>query len=357
MQAATAAIQGLAGGDLKAALAGGAAPYLTEVIKQMAPNETSRVMANAVVAGVLAEMQGNNGLAGAAGAGTSALAGEAIKKALYGDTSVDQLTEQQKQTLVGLSTLAAGLAGGLAGSDSSGAITGAQAGQNEISNNMTSIGLVQQIMANQILNSAAMAEAGSRNPNDQAALALTKAAKKGLSTTCLLNDTCVMMAIIAAQNQPKAPSNTGGDQILEQSPTNTGGNEQVDPSTSHTGNNQPSEAGAINTGNTEGESNVGGNSTTTPIAEPNPDDLAYSSEIQLGRGSTGRTEANSLQEKLAIEQALSNPEAGRQLPIPMTDKRWPKEDGWVKMAQNINDVEVHYVRNTKTGQVDDFKFK
>ncbi|MGY2796771.1 hypothetical protein ACVWV0_000947 [Ewingella americana] len=357
MQAATAAIQGLAGGDLKAALAGGAAPYLTEVIKQMAPNETSRVMAHAVVAGVLAEMQGNNGLAGAAGASTSALAGEAIKKALYGDISVDQLTEQQKQTLVGLSTLAAGFAGGLAGSDSSGAITGAQAGQNEISNNMTSIGLVQQIMANQILNSAAMAEAGSQNPNDQAALALTKAAKKGLSTACLLNDTCVMMAIIAAQNHPKAPSNTGGDQILEQSPTNTGGNEQVDPSTSHTGNNQPSEAGAINTGNTEGEPNVGGNSTTTPIAEPNPDDLAYSSEIQLGRGSTGRTEANSLQEKLAIEQALSNPEAGRQLPIPMTDKRWPKEDGWVKMAQNINDVEVHYVRNMKTGQVDDFKFK
>lgn len=64
-----------------------------------------------------------------------------------------------------------------------------------------------------------------------------------------------------------------------------------------------------------------------------------------------------MQEKLAIEQALSNPESGRQLPILMTDKRWPREDGWVKMAQNINGVEVHYVRNTKTGQVDDFKFK
>lgn len=58
-----------------------------------------------------------------------------------------------------------------------------------------------------------------------------------------------------------------------------------------------------------------------------------------------------------MEQAKSNPTAGRQLPIPMTDPRWPRSEGWVKMAQNINGVEVHYVRNTKKGQVDDFKFK
>ncbi|WP_232829989.1 hypothetical protein ACP3TB_03560 [Rahnella variigena] len=60
---------------------------------------------------------------------------------------------------------------------------------------------------------------------------------------------------------------------------------------------------------------------------------------------------------MEIEQALLNPEAGHQLPIPMSDKRWPKEDARVKMAQNINGVEVHYVRNTTTGQVDNFKFK
>ena len=79
--------------------------------------------------------------------------------------------------------------------------------------------------------------------------------------------------------------------------------------------------------------------------------------LPLGRGSTGRTTPNSLGEKLSMEQAMSNPTAGRQLPIPMTDPRWPRSEGWVKMAQNINGVEVHYVRNTKTGQVDDFKFK
>lgn len=54
---------------------------------------------------------------------------------------------------------------------------------------------------------------------------------------------------------------------------------------------------------------------------------------------------------------MSYPKAGRQLPIPMTDSRWPKAKGWVKMFQNISGIEIHYVRNTKMGQIDDFKFK
>ena len=77
----------------------------------------------------------------------------------------------------------------------------------------------------------------------------------------------------------------------------------------------------------------------------------------LGRGSTGRATPESLQEKLAMESAMSNPAAGRQLRITMTDRRWMAGDGWVKMSQNINGVEVHYVKNTVTGQVDDYKFK
>ncbi|MFF6010005.1 toxin C-terminal domain-containing protein [Rahnella sp. R3(2024)] len=80
---------------------------------------------------------------------------------------------------------------------------------------------------------------------------------------------------MTAQSQSKGPSNTGGDQIADQYPTNTGGNQQVDPSISHTGNNQPSDQGATNTGNVDGAPDVGGNTTTTPIAEQSPDDLAY----------------------------------------------------------------------------------
>jgi hypothetical protein len=73
-------------------------------------------------------------------------------------------------------------------------------------------------------------------------------------------------------------------------------------------------------------------------------------------GSTGRTVARNLKEQLAMQEAMSNPAAGTRLALLMNDSRWPAADGWVKMAQNINGVEIHYVRNTITGAVDDFKF-
>src|SRR4029077_4334593 len=74
------------------------------------------------------------------------------------------------------------------------------------------------------------------------------------------------------------------------------------------------------------------------------------------RGSTGRSAPANLKEQLAMEQAMSDPEAGVQLPLSMSDTRWPASDGWVKMSQDINGVEIHYVYNTSTGAVDDFKF-
>ncbi len=360
IQAATAAVQGLAGGDLKAAIAGASAPYIAEVIKQYAPDEASRVMAHAAVAGVIAAAQGNSAAAGAAGAATTAVMGEAIKNALYGDVPVGRLSEEQKQTLVALGSLAAGLVGGLAGDSAADAVAGAQAGQNEISNNMVSMGMLQMMQAKSLLDAAAMAEAGQGGANEQAALALTKAVKQGLDAACLASTSCVMMAV--AQSQQHAD---GAGSKTETVPVNddlTGG-KLVNPGQDESKGislitpDQSGVQGASNTGNTDGTPDTGGNTTVTPIPEQNKDDLAYSSAIQLGRGSTGRTEANSLQEKLAIEQALSNPESGLQLPIPMTDKRWPREEGWVKMAQYINGVEIHYVRNTKSGQVDDFKFK
>lgn len=78
----------------------------------------------------------------------------------------------------------------------------------------------------------------------------------------------------------------------------------------------------------------------------------------LGRGSTGRTDPKNLKEKLAMEDAMSNPDRGKIVPLKkgMTDPRWPGDEGWVKMSQHINGVEVHYVRNANTGMIDDFKF-
>ncbi|XUK75871.1 VENN motif pre-toxin domain-containing protein [Erwinia rhapontici] len=74
---------------------------------------------------------------------------------------------------------------------------------------MAGVGMLSQMLAQQTLNSAAMAEAGKGNANDQAALALTKAVKDGLSTGCLANDACVLMAIVSAQNQQKAEEQSG----------------------------------------------------------------------------------------------------------------------------------------------------
>ena len=74
--------------------------------------------------------------------------------------------------------------------------------------------------------------------------------------------------------------------------------------------------------------------------------------------STGRTAPKSLKEQLAMEEVVAKT-GGKQLPIKMSDtaNNLLAEDGWVKMAQNVNGVEIHYVKNTRTGQVVDFKFK
>ena len=181
-----------------------------------AADEASRTVAHAIVAGAIAAAQGRSATAGAAGAVTTVIMGEAIKNVLYGDIPVSQLNEEQKQTLVMLGTLAAGAAGGLTGGSTANAVTGAQAGQNEISNNTADMGMWQQMVAQETLNAAAMAEAGKGGANEQAALALTKAVKAGLSEACLANISCVIMAVVAAQqnggsdNSSSAP-NVGKD--------------------------------------------------------------------------------------------------------------------------------------------------
>jgi len=98
-------------------------------------------------------------------------------------------------------------------------------------------------------------------------------------------------------------------------------------------------------------------------AEPPPalSDLPGASDALSpeGRGSTGRTAPASLNEQLAMEQVRSDPKGGTIVPLKqgMTDARWPGKDGWVKMRQNVNGIEIHYVYNVQTQQVDDFKFK
>jgi RHS repeat-associated protein len=79
-----------------------------------------------------------------------------------------------------------------------------------------------------------------------------------------------------------------------------------------------------------------------------------------GFGSTnnsGRSTPLNLKEMLALEATMADPLSGKILPLTMLDPRWPATAGWVKMAQNINGVEIHYLYNTITGQFAGFKFK
>ncbi|ELA3398133.1 VENN motif pre-toxin domain-containing protein, partial [Escherichia coli] len=138
IQAATAAVQGLAGGNLSAALAGGAAPYIAEIIKQTTPDGAGRVAAHAVVNAALAVAQGKNALAGAAGAATGEVVGM-IATQMYGKP-VSELSETEKQTVSTLATVAAGLAGGLVGDSGVSAVAGAQSGKTTVENNALSFG-------------------------------------------------------------------------------------------------------------------------------------------------------------------------------------------------------------------------
>ncbi|HHZ4197448.1 TPA: hemagglutinin repeat-containing protein, partial [Escherichia coli] len=143
IQAATAAVQGLVGGNLSAALAGGAAPYLAEVVKTMTTdpvtgevNKAANVTAHAVVNAALAVAQGNNALAGAAGAATGEMVGM-IATQMY-DKPVSELSETEKQTVSTLATVAAGLAGGLVGDSGASAVAGALSGKTTVENNYLS---------------------------------------------------------------------------------------------------------------------------------------------------------------------------------------------------------------------------
>ncbi|CNH23222.1 adhesin [Yersinia aldovae] len=136
-QAATAAIQGLAGGDMSKALAGASAPYLAEVIHNMTTDANGKVnteanlMAHAVLGAIVAQVNGNNALAGASGA----VMGEYIAQQMYPGIKREDLTEEQRQTISALGTLAAGLAGGVVGNSTADAVAGAQAGKNAVENN------------------------------------------------------------------------------------------------------------------------------------------------------------------------------------------------------------------------------
>jgi filamentous hemagglutinin len=137
IQAATAAVQGLAGGNIGQAISGAAAPYLAEQIHKLTDgNPAAQAMAHAVVGAVVAQAAGNSAAAGGAGAVSGELMAQLVMNQLYPGKTVDQLSETEKQTISALGTLAAGLAGGIAGDSSADVVAGGQAGKNAVENNL-----------------------------------------------------------------------------------------------------------------------------------------------------------------------------------------------------------------------------
>ncbi|EPN9274978.1 contact-dependent inhibition toxin CdiA [Escherichia coli] len=139
IQAATAALQGLAGGNLAGALAGASAPELAHLLKSTEKDPAVNAIAHAILGGAVAAMQGNNVAAGAAGAATGEMAARAIAGMLYPGVKQSDLSEEQKQTISTLATVSAGLAGGLTGNSSASAAVGAQSGKNAVDNNYLSV--------------------------------------------------------------------------------------------------------------------------------------------------------------------------------------------------------------------------
>jgi len=93
-------------------------------------------------------------------------------------------------------------------------------------------------------------------------------------------------------------------------------------------------------------------------------EAAEKSLIGLGRGSTGRTLANTLEEQLTMKEIIFNPANGEVISNmkPLSDPRWY---GWRKMQfiKKLSDgteINIHYVGKFENGilkAVDDFKFK
>ena len=99
IQAATATIQGLAGGNIGQAISGAASPYLAEQIHKLTEgNPEAKAMAHAVVGAVASYASGNSALAGAAGVVTGELMAQLVMKQLNIRRDLPLLTVRQLLT-------------------------------------------------------------------------------------------------------------------------------------------------------------------------------------------------------------------------------------------------------------------
>ncbi|MHA3285690.1 VENN motif pre-toxin domain-containing protein, partial [Yersinia pseudotuberculosis] len=177
----------------------------------------------------------------------------------------------------------AGLAGGLTGDSSADAVAGAQAGKNAVENNALGLALkgcgiaapCRSLIAKQVLEfgvKAGITGIVAKEIADK----ISEDDLDHLVTLKMMGNDEITEKYLNSLQDKYAPAHTGGDQNAGSGPTDTGGNQIADNSPDHTGNDQSTGQGATNTGNTDGKPDAGGSSTVTPIPEgANKDDLAY----------------------------------------------------------------------------------
>lgn len=124
VQAITGVLGGLNAGNPGQVLAGGLNPAVAQLIKQATgDNREANLMAHAVWGALAAQLGGNNAASGAAGAFSGELAARYIIDNYYCGRT-DNLSEQERQQISMLVTIASGIAGGLAGNSTASVGTG-----------------------------------------------------------------------------------------------------------------------------------------------------------------------------------------------------------------------------------------
>ncbi|MEY0290018.1 VENN motif pre-toxin domain-containing protein, partial [Providencia rettgeri] len=309
VDAGTALIQGLANGDVNAAVANASAPYIANIIaKEIGKDNKAGLLAAHAIANVaLALAKDENALSQAAGAVTAEAMGM-LSQELY-KKDVSQLTEEEKSTLSAFASLAAGIAGGLVGGETQDALNAAQAGKNTVENNSLS-GTIAKESGKKAITLCA------QNPGCRNAVTGTL----GLSTAFILTKEQIEEATNAGiSRDPSKIANlsvdqilwldsqilaggmgdlmfgtqtwgdrielqphTGGNQLPEQGRTDTGGNQIPEQERTDTGGNQIVEPGRTDTGGNQIPEPIE-KLPGTPIPEtPSLDDLAYLDKITQG---------------------------------------------------------------------------
>ncbi|MBY4890744.1 hemagglutinin repeat-containing protein [Pantoea sp. DY-15] len=139
-QAVVGLFSALAGGNVSGSVAAGASPLVAQLVKyasdHSAGGEPMRVLLHTLVSGLIAKAQGGSVAGGAAGGFTAAMLGhnDELSKFIFGKT-INELTEDQKELLANLGTLA-GAVSGAAVDGSNGAGSGAVTGRTEVENNL-----------------------------------------------------------------------------------------------------------------------------------------------------------------------------------------------------------------------------